>query len=248
MPRYAASDIPHTASTDHRIVRRAKEEAPHELKSPDGLPLVAFFRGRPGEDEKEAERDRAIALLKAAMMGDEQAFRSLRRILPMLERACGRDLDDVAAWEARAHALGLENRQEESLAMFEAVLGKGARGNVPELETSLEGAAAMAEAVGRGKLARDYWRRAIAVNARMPTYRRQLTVSLFKAEAWAEARVEADAWLRLDPMSTEARVIRLSCLLAEGDLIEARAEFGRIEALDPPNVAQLRIRFERKLR
>ena len=65
---------------------------------------------------------------------------------------------------------------------------------------------------------------------------------LAKKEAWSEALPQCDAWLRLDPMSAEARATRVSCLLAAGNKTEARAEFARIEALAPPNLRELQIR------
>ena len=55
-------------------------------------------------------------------------------------------------------------------------------------------------------------------------------------------------WLRVDPFSTDARAARITCLLALGNKAEARVEFSRVEALDPAELGELRIRFERKLK
>ena len=71
---------------------------------------------------------------------------------------------------------------------------------------------------------------------------------LVKREAWAEGLVESAEWIRLDPFSAEARTARMTCLLATGDKAGARAEFAKLEALAPPNLRELQIRFERKLR
>jgi hypothetical protein len=105
----------------------------------------------------------------------------------------------------------------------------------------------MAEASGQAGAAHPYWRRAITVNPWKPEYRRRLSLLLVKEDAWNEARTQCEAWLRLDPFSTEARATRVRCLLAAGDKTEARAEFARIEALSPPNLDELRIRLGKKL-
>ena len=50
------------------------------------------------------------------------------------------------------------------------------------------------------------------------------------------------------PLSADARTTRITCLLAAGHKEEARAEFARLEALAPPNLRELQIRFERQLK
>jgi Flp pilus assembly protein TadD len=65
---------------------------------------------------------------------------------------------------------------------------------------------------------------------------------------WEEAGREADAWVRLDPFDAKARSARLICLLQADDLDEARLEMARVEALAPPNLPELRLRFETKMR
>jgi tetratricopeptide (TPR) repeat protein len=184
-----------------------------------------------------------VALERLALGGDGAADRALRHVLPVLESACGRDPDDFPAGEARGYALALQERPAEALAAFEAVLARA-----PGRELALVGAATAAEALRRTDAALAYWRRAAAANPWASGYRHSLTLLLVKKGAWNEARPECEAWLRLDPLSAEARAARLTCLLAAGDKAEARAEFARIEALAPPNLPELRIRFEKKLR
>ncbi len=242
MPRYGSSDIPHTASTDHRVLREPAAAPADAKPAGDGLPLVSFYRGRPAPEGGADDRDRAIALVRAALGGDAAA-RSLRQVLPALDAAAGRDPDDLPAAEARGQALGLQGRWAEALAAFRAVLERS-----PDRELSLGGAATMAEALGQTDDAVGYWRRAAAVNPWPPEYRRSLALLLVKKEAWAEALPECTAWVRLDPFSAEARATRVACLLATGDKAEARAEFQRVEALAPPNLPELRIRFERRLK
>jgi hypothetical protein len=245
MPRYGAADIPHTAVTDHRILRVRKSPPRKEAHPPpgDGLPVVSLFAGRKGVDGDEGQRRRGIALVQMALMGDVIAGRAVGNVLPALEAACRRDADDFPAGEARGYALSLQDQATEALAAFRAVLARE-----PGRELALVGAASAAEALGQREAALGYWRRAVAANPWAPGYRHSLVLLLVKQEAWAAARSECDAWLRLEPLNAEARAVRVSCLLATGDKAEARAEFARVEALAPPNLGDLRILFARKLK
>jgi tetratricopeptide (TPR) repeat protein len=244
MRRYGASDIPHTAATDHRILRAGKG-APAERHGPagDGLPIVSFYRGRKGVDPAEDERCRAVALLKLALRGDPVAPRAVGHAQSVLEAAVKRDPDDGAAGEALGYALTLQDHPAQALAAFRAVLAR-----TPDRELTLVGAATAAEALGQTETALGHWRRAVAVNPWATGYRHSLTLLLLKKEAWGEALRQSEAWIRLDPLQADARAARVSCLLATGNKAEARAEFARVEALAPPNLRELQIRFARKLK
>jgi hypothetical protein len=244
MPRYRSSDIPHTAATDHRILRHGKATPPEDVRPAggDAWPVVSFYPGRKGT-EGEDERDRAVAVVRLALRGETAASGALGKALPALDAALRRAPDDHVAGEARGHALGLRGLWAEALNAFEGVLA-----GAPDRELALVGAAAAAEAAGKAEAARDYWRRAVAINSWAPDYRRRLVQLLVKRERWAEAEPQAAAWVRLDPMSAEARTARVQCLLAAGRKEEARAEFAHIEALAPPNLRELQIRFEKRLK
>src|SRR5262249_45080801 len=139
--------------------------------------------------------------------------------------------------------LQLHSRSAEASAAFEALLARA-----PTRELALVGAASTAETVGKTDAALGYWRRAIAINPWVPDYRRSFALLLVKKEAWRQDRQACEAWLRLDPLSAEARTTRVLCSLATGDKAEARAEFARLESLAPPNLRELQIRFEKRLR
>src|SRR5262249_52301432 len=99
MPPYGAADIPHTASTDHRILRGGQAATPKGAL-PDARekqPVVSFYRGRPGTSEQEDERDLALAQVRWVLSGRSV---SLTRVLPALEAAGRRDAHDLAAREA----------------------------------------------------------------------------------------------------------------------------------------------------
>jgi hypothetical protein len=249
MPRYDASDNPHTAATDHRILRAGPSSAARGPMQNSGsadsgqFPVVSFYRGRKGVDEGEDERGAALALVKLTLAGDAAAARAVRPAQASLDAALRRDPADLPAAEARGYALAEQNHPAEALAAFQGVLARA-----PDRELALFGAASTEEALGQTEAALGWWRRAVAANPWAPGYRRSLVLLLVKTEAWAEARTESEAWVRLDPLSAEARAARVQCLLGTGDKAEARTELARIEALAPPNLRELQIRFEKKLR
>lgn len=106
----------------------------------------------------------------------------------------------------------------------------------------------MAEALAKKDAALDYWRRAVQANPVALAYRAGLAQLLMRSASWGEARREADAWVRLDPFDPKARAARLICLLQTDHVEEARLEMQRVEALGPPNLQELRLRFETKMR
>jgi Flp pilus assembly protein TadD len=54
--------------------------------------------------------------------------------------------------------------------------------------------------------------------------------------------------MRLDPANAEARMLWVSSLIRAGEKDKARQEFARIEALQPPNLQQLRALFTQQMR
>jgi tetratricopeptide (TPR) repeat protein len=245
MRRYESTDIAHTASTDHRILRAGKPRASAGggTANGDALPIISFYRDRQGARHEDDERDQAVAIVQLARRGKGAALRAVRSALMALERACRRDPEDRVALEAKGYALGLEERDAEALEVFQDVLA-----GAPDREAALVGAGSMAEAIGQTDAAIDYWRRAGAVNPWMPEYHRRLVLLLIKQEAWGEAGRYCQGWLKLDPFSVQARSAHVQCLLAAGNKEAARHEFARIVALAPANLRELQIRFEKRLR
>jgi tetratricopeptide (TPR) repeat protein len=247
MPRYPAADIAHTASTDHRILRRPGKDAAAASRAGGEPGVVPFYRQGPGAGDPDDGRDLGIAL--PHVMVQSLARRKAppagvgRQAVELLEAAVRNDPEDVQAREVLAEALSLVNRQADALAVYEAVLA-----GAPDREASLMGAAMLAQSLQRREPALAYWRRAVAANPWHPYYRASLARMLADQKAWDEARPQCEAWLRLDPASIDARVLWVSCLLKTGDKDAARAEFAKVERLRPPDLPVLQARFAVELR
>jgi tetratricopeptide (TPR) repeat protein len=248
MPRYPPKDIAHTAATNHRIVRRPDKDMPGESNQPtrEGG-YVSFYREREDKNDKEVERDRGIALahlmVQTLSQGKATPAETGREAIALVDAAVERDGEDMQAAEARAQVLSLLNREADALAAYETILSKA-----PHREASLMGAAMLAQIQQRREAALAYWRRAVEENPWQPYYRANLAKMLFEDKAWDEARPHCEAWLRLDPVSIDARVLWVRCLIKTGDKSEARAEFAKIERLRPANLPTLQARFSVELR
>jgi tetratricopeptide (TPR) repeat protein len=232
MPRYATADIAHAAATDHHIARLA---APPAKPGPP-RPLVPFYRDRLDPHNPEQERDLGITLIQAAFQGRRDMLLYPVSSLALLEQAVQNDPDDLDAWEAKAGALLLQKRVKEALAEFEAILAHS-----PRRERSLVQAAHLAHQLQIAESARRYWQRAVDVNPWMPSYRKILALILAEQQEWRDCGPQCEAWLRLDPASTEARTLWIRCLASTGHLDEARRELERLEPLRPPSLAGLRL-------
>lgn len=244
MPRYSASDIPHTASTDHRIVRRKRPQAP-SAGPLAGLPLpVVPFHRRPFDPgDRETGRDLAIGLMRLTDQGKLPPGQQAATVRALLRPALEHDPDDADAVEAEAAALLAQGREATARALLQELLAKE-----PERETALASAGLLAESLGKADEALGLWRRVVAVNPSLARYRRKLARALAQAEAWGEVATVAEDWLRLDPGSVEARAMRISVLLRKGDRPAADREFAAIEALRPENLAEFRTWYENEKR
>jgi hypothetical protein len=244
MPRYTAVDIAHTASIDHRIVRRPEVAKATRGDSAGGAPrLVPVHPDHYNRDDADLKRDLGLAYVRLFTTRKATPGRDDEAIVSWLESAVESDPDDVEALESKAMALSLFQRSTEALAAFQAVLDK-----VPQREASLAGAAYLAQQQQRTELALTYWKRAVAENPHEARYRDHLTRLLVDQKDWRAARPHCEVWLRLDPSNLDARVLWVRCLLHTGDKKTAEAEFEKIRRLRPPNLPLLEARFLVELR
>jgi hypothetical protein len=250
MPRYSASDIVHTASTDHRILRqagvgrRAGRQPPADAsRAPEvEVPVTSFYRDRLPADA-DAERDLGMALARMIWEGRSPGGAVGRAVVPLLESALRNDPGDVDALEAKAVVLSVLKRPAEALAAAEAGLEKA-----PRREVLLAAAATAAQELADMEKALAYGRQAVAANPWNPQYRRRLARLLASRGDWEESSQEAQAWLRLEPGSVEARMTWVTALLRLHRPEEARAAFATVERLQPPNLEELRAWVRRQAR
>ena len=130
MPRPAITNVPHTAATDHRILRGAPGPVPESPRDTSGQPrespLIDYHWALLTEEERrDAARDMGVAQGWAAR--DLKASPQIARIaamqgLPLLEAAVRDRPDDLSAREFLGHALEILGRPEDALHAFEGVL------------------------------------------------------------------------------------------------------------------------------
>ncbi len=233
MPRYAASDIAHTASTDHRILRRPADERAGPMIDYDSARFADFYRDRFPQGDPQAERNLGLGLVKMMSAGMLRPERHGERALLLLESALGRQPQDAEVRDGKAQLLLLMRRPREALAEARAALARR-----PGNWRLLAAAAATAQAEGDNELALDYWRRAVEIQPFVPDYQVSLVALLIRAGQTDEARARCQGLLRLDPFNVAGRQAWIGFLLQEGKKAEARREFDIIRRLNPPDLAQ----------
>jgi Tfp pilus assembly protein PilF len=225
MPRYSATDIPHTAATDHRIVRRPDPVTDTSDEKQQSDPLKPFYEENTADTE--LARDKAVALMRYVAEGKAEPRRFAQEALDLLTRPLAEHPDDVPAWRARGAALSFLGINSEALSAYEKALEYD-----PGNEEALLGAARHAENTGQPGKAIDYWRRAIKANPLAPAYHGKLAQLLEKAGYWQQARDECRTWLRLDPGNLEARKLLIRCLRQLGERKAASEEMDQLRRLD----------------
>jgi Tetratricopeptide repeat len=236
MPRFGAVDIVHTASTDHRIVRRpAKESGRPDVAAHVQKPLVFFPRRQPDTQDPQDARALALTFMHLVNRGRYPPKTGASEALKLIDQAAAAFPADPVLWETKGDALSIFGRSADALAAYETALTHG-----PNREAALAAAGAAARLERDPAKAASYWRRAIELDPLFPLYRESLAMLLARQGDWQAAAPHVDAWLTLDPASVAARQLKVDILLREGKIAEAATEFGKIEALRPPNLTELR--------
>jgi tetratricopeptide (TPR) repeat protein len=242
MPRYASSDVPHTASTDHRIVRRPGNR-PDPSADLDRAVFVDFYQDRFPQGDPQAERTLGMGLVTMMNAGMLLPDRHGERAVRLLESALAPYPQDVELRASKAQVLLLLGRHSEVLAEARSALPKR-----PGDWRLLAWAAAAAQAEGRTDLALDYWRRAVEINPCVPDYQVSLVALLIRTGQLDEARVRCDRLLQLDPFNVSGRQARVGFLLQQGQKEEARREFDVLRRLAPPDLAGREEWFRQQLK
>jgi tetratricopeptide (TPR) repeat protein len=242
MPRYTTSDIAHTASTDHRIVRRPADR-PGMATDLDGARFVDFYQDRFPEGDPEAERTLGLGLVKMMNAGMLRPERHGEGALLLLESALAQYPQDVELRTSKAQALVLLGRHSEALAEARLALAKR-----PGDWRLLGWAAGAAQAEGQTDLALGYWRRAVEINPFVPDDQVSLVALLLRTGQPDEARQRCRKLLQLDPFNASGRQAWVALLLQEGRKEEARREFDVLRRLAPPDLAGREEWFRQQMR
>jgi Flp pilus assembly protein TadD len=236
MPPTTATEVLHTATTNHRIPRRAEAADRPQTDTgeprPEREPVAIFHRDLMDDrDRAAAERDIGVAVCRDGREGAAYA-------VPRLKAALAARPDDADAWEALGFALGLRDQGEEAKAAFQTALNMQ-----PDREFTLRGVAYLATRNGWREEAIAYWRRAIAISPMRPDYRAELAALHFLGRDWGAAVEECRETLRLNPADLETRIRLVQCYLRLRDPTAARREFQTLLGFDLPNREELLLRF-----
>ncbi len=242
MPRYAASDIAHTASTDHRIVRRPNRQ-PIRATDLENAPLVDFYRDRFPQGDPQTERTLGLGMVRRISANLLPRQGNADRALRLLESALANDPSDGAVREGKVEAYLLLHRPAEALDEAGLLLPEQA-----ENWQLLAQAAYVAQADGQMERARAYWRRAVEINPFVSNYQAALVDVLLRAEQWDEARRHCEQLLRLDPFNVSGRQAWVGFLLQQGQRAEARRQFDIVRQLKPPDLAAREEWFQQQMR
>lgn len=198
MPRYRSSDIAHTASTDHRIVRRPKHQ-PVRIADLESAAFMDFYSDRFPQGDPQAGRNLGLGLVKMIKLNMLPAQRHADRALRLLEIALASPVADPTVREGKVEAYLLLNRPAEALSEAEVLLAER-----PRNWEYLVAAAYAAQGSGQPERARDYWRRVVEINPFVPEYQSQLIKLLRQTGQAEEARRHYKQLLHLDPFSARS--------------------------------------------
>jgi hypothetical protein len=243
MPRYGTSDIAHTASTDHRILRdptrpaatAAAADGPGGPALWPGVPIVPFDRASARPSDPELLRDLGMALVEMGADRKIEPHVYGDRALALLDSALQRDPEDVPAALARARGLLLTGRPRAALPGLEQILSIA-----PQREDAVVLAAIISQSLQESEKALEYWRRAVKLNPTIAQYRTNLAAFLAATGEWREARSECERSLQIDPASTTCRRTLITCLVRTGEIARARQEMATLEVLQPEELPYLR--------
>lgn len=237
MPRADSSNIAHASITDHRILRLpARAAADHTALDHTAAEdrLVPFHFGSDGGDDSAVRRDLGVALVG---MIDRIEAEQPRRLLAnqasiLLKPIVERRPDDLAAAESLGLALWKEKRFQEALNELEKALHRA-----PRRELALQTAAWVAMDMNDAKRSLAYWDRLLVVNPyswQAHAFRGQ---ALAMQQQYGEAAAACEAALRLHPFEPPIRMLRIDCLIEQGQRQRAREEFDILLSLrhEPPD-------------
>jgi len=251
------SEIQHAAVTDHRIRRspnllKAKTAARPAPADSHGLrPYVLYHEQDRPRDDPDRDRDYGIALIESArfeLISTASTPRAARQalaqaVLPLLDPAVRRDPSDLAALEARAAALWLNEQHDEAARAYELLLRRE-----PHHEVALREAARLALETNRLQEAIELGQRLVAVSPYRWHYHSQLALALLSDRQSQAAQAACEAALAVYPLAVEPRKLLVAALLDQGERAKADREFRLLLELDPPDRTALEAWYAERTR
>lgn len=239
MPRGDSSNIAHASITDHRIVRRPVRTA--QIHNPAEGELVPFHFGIGDGGDPTIRRDFGLALVE---MSERTQDEEQRRLLAhqasfLLRPVVERQPEDVAACESLGLALWKDKRFGEARDRLEKVLQRA-----PRRELALQTAGLVTLDMKDAQRSITYWDRVLAINPyswQAHAFRGQ---ALALQQQWGEAAAACGAALQLHPFYPPARMLRIDCLIQQGQRQRARNEFEILLALRPEQPDKIRKWFD----
>jgi tetratricopeptide (TPR) repeat protein len=244
MPRNISSNANHIAVTDHRVLRRPDRAPPRPAeRRSDDLPLVHYHGQLLQPNDEALTRDYGLALVDLGVLAEGKSRTYLgNRAEPLLGQAVTRAPDDVAAVEGRGIALAISNRPEEALQCLGDAITRA-----PERELALSWAVHVAEASGRLDVAEQYGRQLVERYPSNSAYQQSLAIVYTRQANWPHALRAAQAAVRLNPFSGEARSLLIAVHLAMADFAQARAEFNVLGSIDRAQQDRMRAWFQERI-
>lgn len=227
MPDFSASDVPHTAQTDHRILRRYPDAADRSGgTAPDRLELFATdaFPVRP------EEAARAWAIEHARQAGQSLSENSLLRAMRKLDEALRLFPGDTTLLEHRAAVLFDLGRHSDAEQVCEQVL-KIDRENETALELKLQ----IHLTRGNWQAAADISSHLVAIDAFSSINCERRAYALNQLGRQTDAIQAAQRALEIDPFLHETRRGLVGMLLESGDQESAATHMQFLRKFDRRN-------------
>lgn len=208
MPALPSTEVPHTAQTDHRILRRPSDASPAEASPRRSGRLQPFGGAAERLPAWEVSRARGIALMTEAWRRQDRALASQahQHFVPPGTAEAGIDAiiaalgKDVPALSELAASYLLIRATEPAEQCWQRVLELE-----PENETALGGLALLAQQRGDVQTTENLLGRLLVLDPHNPQWHSQQAQLFWQRGARAEALAASKRVLELDPTRTEVR-------------------------------------------